>query len=82
MSKPIESLSLLGQHIRSYRKANRYSLQQLGDKVGIAKAQLWAIETRPSGNPRLTTLVGIAEATETSLARVALLAAMSLPHSD
>jgi len=75
MTKNLESLSPLGQHIRQYRRANRYTLQQLGDVAGISKAQLWELETAPSPNPRLSTLVAVARATSTTLARVATLAA-------
>jgi transcriptional regulator with XRE-family HTH domain len=80
MIRAPETFSPLGQHIRAYRKANRYSLQQLGDEMGISKAQLWAIESDPNPNPRLNTLIAVAKATKTTLARIATLAAMS--HKD
>jgi transcriptional regulator with XRE-family HTH domain len=75
MAKPVESLSPLGQHIRRYRRANRYSLKQLSEVAGISKVQLWELETAGSPNPRLSTLIAVARATNTTLARVATLAA-------
>ena len=45
--------------------------------MGMSKVQLWEIETNPSPNPRLTTLMAIAKATNAALSRVAILAAKS-----
>lgn len=77
MAKPLEQLHPLGQHIRKYRKDNRYSLSQLASLMGMSKVQLWEIETNPSPNPRLKTLMAIAKATNSALSRVAILAAKS-----
>ena len=38
----------VGNHIRSYRKANGYTQQQLADRLGIERANLAKIETNVS----------------------------------
>lgn len=42
--KPIESLPPLGQHIRQYRKANRWTLSAFAAEHGMSKAYLWELE--------------------------------------
>ena len=77
MAKAIEQLHPLGQHIRKFRKDNRYSLSQLAEVMGMSKVQLWEIETNPNPNPRLKTLMAIAKGTNAALSRIAILAAQS-----
>lgn len=77
--KNADDLSPLGQHIRRFRKQNRYSMAGFGEISGLSKAQVFGIEHGTEYNPRLNTLIGIAKATGTTLARVATLAAASIP---
>ena len=76
--KPLESLPPLGQHIRKYRKANRWTLSAFARQHGISKAYLWELESGSLTNPTLEIMMKIAAATETTLARVATLAAAAL----
>ena len=76
--KPVEQLSPLGQHIRNYRKANRWSIQALAKKHGISNMHLWQIENGIVNNPTISSLVKLAAATKTSLANIARLAADGL----
>jgi transcriptional regulator with XRE-family HTH domain len=77
--KPIESLPPLGQHIRKYRKANRWTLSAFAAEHGMSKAYLWELENGAMTNPTIETLTKVAKATGTTLARVATLAAAGLP---
>ncbi len=77
MAKTLDELTPIGRHIRAYRKANRYSLQELADVMGMSKVQLWEIETNPNPNPRLDTLVALSKGTKTALSRIANMAAQS-----
>lgn len=65
----------LSDHIKRFRKAERHSLASLAELIGITKGHLWEIEDGQQPNPRLSTLIGIARATRTTLARIATLAA-------
>ena len=76
--KAIEALPPLGQHIRRYRKANRWTLSAFAAAHGMSKAYLWELENGVRNNPSLDTMVKVAKATETTLARVATLAAAGL----
>lgn len=73
--KPLDELPPLGQHVRKYRKANRWSLSAFADKHGMSKSYLWELENGSLMNPTLEVLMKIAAGTETTLARVATLAA-------
>ena len=77
--KPVADLTPLGRHMREYRKANRYSIDQICKEIGMSKAQWWQLETCGDANPRLKSLVAIAKGTRTTLARVATLAATKEP---
>ena len=77
--KPLDQLPPLGQHIRAYRKANRWTLSAFAAEHGMSKAYLWELENGARNNPSLDALVKLAKATETTLARVATLAAAGLP---
>jgi transcriptional regulator with XRE-family HTH domain len=72
--KPIEQLPPLGQHIRKYRKANRWTLSAFAAEHGMSKAYLWELENGTRSNPSLYSMMMIAAATETTLERVANLA--------
>ena len=80
--KPIESLPPLGQHIRKYRKANRWTLSAFAAEHGMSKAYLWELENGVRNNPSLDAMVKVAKATETTLARVATLAAAGLVGNE
>ena len=77
--KPLDQLPPLGQHIRAYRKANRWTLSTFAAEHGMSKAYLWELENGVRNNPSLDALVKLAKATGTTLARVATLAAAGLP---
>lgn len=77
--KPIDQLPPLGQHIRAYRKANRWTLSAFAAEHGMSKAYLWELENGAMTNPTIETLAKVAKATGTTLARVATLAAAGLP---
>ena len=78
MAKAIDTLPPLGQHIRTYRKANRWTLSAFAREHGMSKAYLWELENGVGNNPSLDAMVRIARATETTLARIATLAAAGL----
>jgi len=80
--KPIETLPPLGQHIRKYRKANRWTLSAFAAEHGMSKAYLWELENGVRNNPSLDAMVKVAKATETTLARVATLAAAGLVGNE
>lgn len=80
--KPIGSLPPLGQHIRQYRKANRWTLSAFAAEHGMSKAYLWELENGVRNNPSLDAMIKISKATETTLARVATLAAAGLVGNE
>lgn len=80
--KPIETLPPLGQHIRKYRKANRWTLSAFAAEHGMSKAYLWELENGVRNNPSLDAMIKVAKATETTLARVATLAAAGLVGNE
>lgn len=68
----------LGAHIRSLRNGKGLSQEELGSRAGVTKNQIQLIEAgrqsgrdngRPS-NPRMSTLVGIAEGLGVSLSEL------------
>lgn len=72
----------LGDHTRKFREAERYSIAELAKLAGISKPQLWELEQGRATNPRLSTLVGLARATRTTLARIATLAAQQRKEGE
>ena len=80
--KPLEQLPPLGQHIRAYRKANRWTLSAFAAEHGMSKAYLWELENGARINPSLDAMVKVAKATETTLARIATLAAAGLVGNE
>jgi transcriptional regulator with XRE-family HTH domain len=60
----------IGQHIRRFRKENRWSLSAFAAHMGITKAHLWEVENGRQANPTLRTVVAISRATRTSVTRV------------
>lgn len=80
--KPIETLPPLGQHIRRYRKENRWSLSLFAATFGLSKSYLWELENGTLTNPTLEVMVKVAKATDTTLARVATLAAAGLVGNE
>ena len=77
--KPIDQLPPLGQHIRKYRKANRWTLSAFAAEHQLSKSYLWELENGSLTNPTLEVMVKVAKATGTTLARVATLAAAGIP---
>lgn len=63
----MNDLATLGQRIRHFRTNSGLTLDQLGERVGIAGSQLSLMENGKR-EPRLTLLSAIAEATGTQLA--------------
>ena len=76
--KPIDQLPPLGQHIRAYRKANRWTLSAFAAEHALSKSYLWELENGTLTNPTLEVMVKVAKATGTTLARVATLAAAGM----
>ncbi len=52
----------LGDVLRARRSALRLSLQQVADRAGTSKPNLWQLEIGGTSNPCVTTLVGLASA--------------------
>lgn len=73
--KPASALSPLGRHLREYRKRNRYSMEELATEAGLTKSYWWEIESTRGANPTVVVMMKLAKVTQTSLARVATLAA-------
>lgn len=80
--KPVEKLPPLGQHLRMYRKANRWTLSAFAAEHGMSKAYLWELENGVGNNPSLSAMMTLAKATETTLARIATLAAAGLVGNE
>ena len=80
--KPIETLPPLGQHIRRYRKANRWTLSLFATTFGLSKSYLWELENGTLTNPTLEVMVKVAKATDTTLARIATLAAAGMVENE
>lgn len=76
--KDASELSPLGQHLRKYRRANRWSLAAFAAEHGFSKSFMWELENGVKNNPSLDTMMRLAAATETTLARIATLAAAAL----
>jgi predicted transcriptional regulator/DNA-binding XRE family transcriptional regulator len=66
-SEPVNDLVTLGQRIRHFRTMAGFTLDQLGDRVGVAGSQLSLMENGRR-EPRLTLLSAIASATDIQLA--------------
>ena len=49
------------QKLHELRIANRLSLQQVGDKVGISKAHVWNLEKGQTDNPSMELVIKLAE---------------------
>ena len=79
--KPIDQLPPLGQHIRAYRKANRWTLSAFAAEHQLSKSYLWELENGSLRNPTLEVLVKVAKATGTTLAKVTKLAAAGMSDS-
>lgn len=76
--KDASQLSPLGQHLRKYRRANRWSLAAFAAEYGFSKSYMWEIENDAKTNLSLDTMIKLAAATETTLASIATLAAAGL----
>ena len=74
--KDASELSALGQHLRKYRRANRWSLAAFAAEYGFSKSFMWELENGAKNNPSLNTMMKLARATDTTLARIATLAAI------
>lgn len=61
MIKPISSLPPLGRTLRSFRKSNRYSLDELASLSGLSKSHVWQLENDAKTDPQLSTLVALAK---------------------
>lgn len=77
MIRPIETLSPLGQALRGFRKANRYSLDEIASLSGVAKSHLWELELSATINPRLSTLIALAKVMKKPVGWIANKAALS-----
>lgn len=73
--RPIEQLPPLGQHIRRYRRQNRWTISGLAKAIGMSKSYLFELENGTQINPTLRTMEMIASATNTNLSDIANLAA-------
>lgn len=49
------------KHLADLRLANRLSLQQVADKVGISKAHVWNLEKGQADNPSMELVVKFAD---------------------
>jgi transcriptional regulator with XRE-family HTH domain len=66
--------------IRHARERKNLSLSQTAVLVGCTKAHLWEMEQRRSDNPTIKTLVGLSNALDEPLSKLAELAAMAHFH--
>jgi transcriptional regulator with XRE-family HTH domain len=71
MSEPIALKRVVGDNIRSLRKAKKLSQEELGERAGLSYKFVGEIE-RGSVNPSLESLENIAVALEVDVARLAL----------
>lgn len=81
MKKSIEQLSPLGQVLREWRHANRYSLAEMAVMTGIAKSRLWELESRHRVDPQLSTLIALAQVMKKPIGWLANRAALSAAPS-
>ena len=51
----------LAKRLHELRMANRLSLQDVADKVGISKAHVWNLEKGLAGNPSMELVVKLAD---------------------
>jgi transcriptional regulator with XRE-family HTH domain len=72
----------LGEYIRAYRKQERWTLGGLAGRAGISKGQLHGIEHGKEINLRIKTIIALSVACETTVARIATLAAASATHQE
>ncbi|MCW0370232.1 helix-turn-helix domain-containing protein [Xanthomonas sacchari] len=73
MPKPASII--FSEWLRSWRKANRYSLDQFAQLSGVSKVALFELERGTTLNPRLTTLMAISKATGTAVSKIAAMCA-------
>ena len=66
LSKERELVMALANIIKQRRSELGLSLQQVGDRAGISKTQVWELEDGRSKNPTLETIVSIAAALQVS----------------
>lgn len=62
-------LAALGQAIRRLRQVRRFSIRDLAHEAAVSSGHLSVIE-RGHGNPRLSTLLSIADALDTTLGQL------------
>lgn len=68
----------LGEYVRAYRERERWTLSGLAERAGMSKGQLHGIEHGKEANLRTKTIVALSVACETTVARIATLAAASV----
>lgn len=67
--------------MRDYRKRERWTQAAFARKAGLSKAQVFGIEAGTEANPRIKTIIALAKACETTISRIATLAAQSIKES-
>lgn len=72
----------LGEFIRAYRVRERWSLRAISRRSGISLAQLHAMERGRAPNMHIKTVMALAKACETTVARIATLSAESICMED
>lgn len=72
----------LGKRIQAIRKAREMSQAQVSDKSGLSIDTLTRLETGKGQEPKLSTLIALAEALETSLNDLIPLGTDASPDAD
>lgn len=81
MRDNLSSLSL-GERLRSLRKAQSLTLQNLADAAGCTKAYIWELESRPGPRPSAQRMIDMARALGTTVEVLMGAAEPALPVAD
>lgn len=68
--------------MRDYRKRERWTQAGFARKAGLSKAQVFGIEAGTELNPRIKTIIALASACETTVSRIATLAAQAFKDTQ